>query len=125
MKATTAFIERTGGPEVIEWREHQLPAPGPGEVTIEQTAVGLNFIDTYHRRGIYPIDLPGRLGLEAAGRIVALGEGVTGFTEGDRVATFGPARGAYPSARNVAAASLFKMPAGIDDRTAAAALLLP
>lgn len=123
MKATTAFIERTGGPEVIEWREHQLPAPGPGEVTIEQTAVGLNFIDTYHRRGVYPIDLPGRLGLEAAGRIVALGEGVTGFTEGDRVATFGPARGAYASARNVAAASLFKLPPGIDDRTAAAALL--
>ena len=123
MHAIQAYFESIGGPEVIQWREIDVPAPGPGEVTLVQSAVGLNFIDTYHRRGIYPVALPSGLGLEAAGTVAALGEGVTAFKEGDRVATFGPAMGAYASARNVAASSLFAVPAGIDDRTAAAALL--
>lgn len=123
MKATQAIFTRTGGPEVIEWQEVNLPAPGPGEVTLVQSAIGLNFIDTYHRRGIYPIQLPSGLGLEAAGAVAAVGGGVSGIKEGDRVATFGPAMGAYATARNVAAAGLFKLPDGIDDRTAAAALL--
>lgn len=121
--ARVARIERTGGPEVIEWTDVALPPPGPGEVRLRQTAVGLNFIDTYHRRGIYPIDLPSGLGLEAAGVVEAIGEGVTGWAPGDRVATFGPARGAYATERNVAAASLLPIPADIDDETAAAALL--
>ncbi len=123
MKATQAIFTRTGGPEVIEWHEVDLPAPGPGEVTLVQSAIGLNFIDTYHRRGIYPVQLPSGLGLEAAGTVAAVGAGVNGVKEGDRVATFGPTMGAYATARNVAAASLFKLPDGIDDRTAAAALL--
>ena len=123
MKAIRAEIIRTGGPEVIEWRERELARPGPGEVTLVQSAVGINFIDTYHRSGIYPVELPGTLGLEAAGTIAAVGAGVTAFKEGDRAATLGPARGAYASARNVAAASLIALPDAIDDRTAAAALL--
>ncbi len=123
MRAMQAIFTRTGGPEVIEWHEVDLPAPGAGEVTLVQSAIGLNFIDTYHRRGIYPVQLPSGLGLEAAGTVAAVGGGVSGVKEGDRVATFGPAMGAYSTARNVAAASLFKLPGGIDDRTAAAALL--
>lgn len=103
MKAIRAEILRTGGPEVIEWCEGELTLPGPGQVTLVQSAVGINFIDTYHRSGIYPVELPGKLGLEAAGTIAAVGAGVTGFREGDRVATLGPERGAYASARNVAA----------------------
>ncbi len=123
MQAVQAYFESVGGPEVIQWREADLPGPGPGEVTLVQSAVGLNFIDTYHRRGIYPVALPSGLGLEAAGTVAAVGEGVASFKEGDRVATFGPAMGAYASARNVAASSLFAVPDAIDDKTAAAALL--
>lgn len=123
MQAVQAYFESVGGPEVIQWREADLPGPGPGDVTLVQSAVGLNFIDTYHRRGIYPVALPSGLGLEAAGTVAAVGEGVASFKEGDRVATFGPAMGAYASARNVAASSLFAVPDAIDDKTAAAALL--
>ncbi|MEP6784914.1 MAG: quinone oxidoreductase [Sphingomonadales bacterium] len=121
--ARVARIETTGGPEVIDWIDVDLPAPGPGEVRVRSTAVGLNYIDTYHRRGIYPMALPSGLGVEAAGVVEALGEGVTALAVGDRVATFGPALGAYATERNVAAASQFKIPADIDDRIAAAALL--
>ena len=123
MKALRAEFDQIGGPEVIVLREVDVPAPGPGEVTIVQSAVGINYIDTYHRSGIYPVKLPSGLGLEAAGTIAAVGEGVSGLREGDRVAMFGPALGAYASARNVPAASLFLLPDGIDNRTAAGALL--
>jgi NADPH2:quinone reductase len=122
-RARYAAIERTGGPEVIEWRDEELPPPAAGEVTIRHTAVGLNYIDTYHRGGLYPIDLPGRLGSEAAGVVEAIGEGVEGFSIGDRVGTFGPASGAYATARTLPAAQLFHLPADIDDRAAAALLL--
>ena len=67
MRATQAFIDQTGGPEVIQWRELELPAPGPGEVLLRHEAVGLNYIDTYQRSGLYPMRLPGPLGFEAAG----------------------------------------------------------
>lgn len=123
MQARQAIIGSTGGPEVIEWQTVDLPAPGAGEVTLRQTAVGLNFIDTYHRGGIYPVDLPCGLGLEAAGVVEAVGEGVDWLSIGDRVATFGPARGAYADIRNLAAASLFRLPEDISDEVAAAALL--
>lgn len=123
MKATEAFFSRTGGPEVIEWREVELPAPGLGEVTVVHSAVGLNYIDTYHRRGIYPLALPSGLGLEAAGTVAAVGEGVSILREGDRVATFGPAMGAYATAHNVPAASLFVLPGAISDDVAAAVML--
>ena len=123
MKAMRAEFAQTGGPEVIMLREVDVPAPGPGEVTVVQSAVGINYLDTYHRGGVYPVKLPSGLGVEAAGTVAALGDGVSGLREGDRVATFGPALGAYASARNVPAASLFVLPDTIDERTAAAALL--
>ncbi|WP_294277018.1 quinone oxidoreductase [uncultured Sphingomonas sp.] len=119
----TAFIEKTGGPEVIQWRDEELPPPGPGEVRMRHHAVGLNYIDTYHRSGLYPIDLPGKLGSEATGVVEAVGEGVTDFAVGDRVGVFGPARGAYATARNVAADLLVPLPDHVDDQTAAAILL--
>ena len=123
MKTTRAILRRHGGPEVIEWVEEELSAPGPGEVTLEHGAVGLNYIDTYHRRGIYPVELPSGLGIEAAGRIVAVGDGVEGFVQSDRVATFGPLLGAYATHRNIGAEHLFRLPDAIDDRTAAASIV--
>ena len=122
MKALRAVIHRTGGPEVIDWEEVDLPAPGPGEVLMANEAIGINFIDTYHRGGVYPVELPSGLGLEAAGRVLAAGAGVL-FREGDRVATFGPARGAYSSARIIAADSLLPVPDDVPSDLAAAALL--
>lgn len=121
--ARTAMIDRTGGPEVIGWHNVTLPEPAAGEVRMRNTAVGLNFIDTYHRSGLYPVDLPAGLGSEAAGVVEAVGADVTGFAPGDRVATFGPTRGAYATERNVPARELFKLPDAIDDRTAAALML--
>lgn len=121
--ARVARIERTGGPEVIEWVDVDLPPPAAGEVRVRHTAVGLNYIDTYHRSGVYPVDLPSGLGGEAVGVVEAVGDGVGGFAVGDRVGTFGPARGAYATERNVAAKQLIALPHDIDDRTAAAILL--
>ncbi len=118
-----AVIERTGGPEVIEWVERELPSPGPGEVRMRHTAVGLNFIDTYHRSGLYPVPLPSGLGSEAAGVVEAVGAGVTGLAPGDRVATFGPGLGAYATERNVPAEILVKLPDAISDEVAAAVML--
>jgi NADPH2:quinone reductase len=123
MRTRQAFIDRTGGPEVIRWRETDLSPPGPGEVMLRHHAVGLNFIDTYHRSGLYPIELPGTLGLEAAGQVEAVGEGVEGFSVGDRAATFGPSRAAYADAQILPAAALFKIPNDIELTMAAAILL--
>lgn len=123
MRATQAFIETTGGPEVIQWREVDLPAPGPGEVLVRHEAVGLNYIDTYYRSGLYPVPLPSGLGVEAAGVVEAVGEGVTGLRPGQRVASFGGGPGAYATARIIRAADLFALPEGVDSRTAAAVFL--
>ena len=123
MMLTRAQIVAHGGPEAITWISEDIPSPGEGEVLVENTAIGLNFIDTYHRSGLYPIPLPSGLGLEAAGRIVAVGDGVSDFAAGDRVASLGPALGAYAKHRVLPAASLFKVPDGIADETAAAAIL--
>ncbi|MEE4349026.1 MAG: quinone oxidoreductase [Pacificimonas sp.] len=123
MQATRAEFSELGGPEVIKWVTEEQPAPAPGEVTIEHGAVGLNYIDTYHRRGIYPVQLPSGMGLEAAGKVVAVGNGVSDFKVGDRVATFGPLLGAYATHRNIGAEHLFRLPDSIDDQTAAAAIL--
>ena len=123
MTCLRAEIRQLGGPEVIEWVEGEMPMPGPGEVLIEHTAIGLNFIDTYHRGGLYPIELPSGLGLEAAGRIVALGEGANGYAEGDRVAYMGPGLGAYATHRTMPADALFKLPEDVGDDVAAAAIL--
>ena len=118
-----AHIRQTGGPDVIEWIDVELEAPGPGEVRMRNLAVGLNFIDTYHRGGLYPMALPSGLGMEAAGVIEAVGEGVTDWRVGDRVATFGPSIGAYATARNIAANGLFLVPDDISNEIAAAGLL--
>ena len=123
MQTTRAQITAHGGPEAIGWVTADLAAPGPGEVAIEHTAIGLNFIDTYHRTGLYPVALPSGLGLEAAGRIIALGEGVTGYATGDRVAYMGPGLGAYATHRIMPASALFKVPDAIPDEVAAAAIL--
>jgi NADPH2:quinone reductase len=118
-----AQIRQPGGPDVIAWTDVELAAPGPGEVRMRNLAVGLNFIDTYHRGGLYPMALPSGLGMEAAGIIEAVGDGVTDWRMGDRVATFGPSIGAYATARNIAAHGLFLVPDDISDEIAAAGLL--
>lgn len=123
MQARAVRLAATGGPEVIAWADIDLPPPGPGEVLVEHSAVGLNMIDTYHRSGLYPIPIPGGLGVEAAGRVVALGDGVTELQVGDRVATFGPELGAYATARIYPQGALFRLPDAISDATAAAAIL--
>ena len=118
-----AHITAHGGTDVISWIECDLLGPARGEVRMRNTAVGLNLIDTYHRKGIYPVPLPSGLGFEAAGVIEALGEGVDGWQVGDRVCCFGPALGAYATARNIEAACLFPIPEDISDETAAAGIL--
>lgn len=123
MHAKAVRLTATGGPEVIAWADVDLPAPAAGEVLVEHAAVGLNMIDTYHRGGLYPIPIPGGLGVEAAGRVVAVGDGVSAFSAGDRVATFGPDLGAYATARIYPEGALFKLPHAISDATAAAAIL--
>lgn len=116
-------VSRTGGPEELKWVDRDLPSPGEGEVTIEQTAAGLNFIDVYFRTGLYPApQMPFTPGMEGAGTVAAVGEGVTHLQVGDRVAYAGPI-GAYAQARNIAADRLVKIPDGIDDQTAAAMML--
>ena len=116
-------IHRFGGPEVLQWEAVDLSEPAAGEVTIRQTAVGLNFIDTYHRSGLYPLTLPAGIGTEAAGVVVALGAGVTGFAVGERVAYTGLPPGAYAGHRNWPADKLVRLPVGIADEVAAAAML--
>jgi NADPH:quinone reductase len=123
MRATQAFIETTGGPEVIQWREVDLPAPAPGEILVRHEAVGLNFIDTYFRTGLYPAPLPAGLGMEAAGVVEAVGEGVSNLRPGSRVGYFGSGLGAYASARIMRAAEVIPVPDEIDLATAAAILL--
>ena len=123
MQVTRAQISQHGGPEVIEWVTEDAPEPGLGEVLIEHTAIGLNFIDTYHRTGLYPVELPSGLGIEAAGRVVAVGEGVGVYAPGDRVAYMGPGLGAYATHKVMPASALFRLPEAISDETAAAAIV--
>ncbi|HPC83980.1 MAG TPA: quinone oxidoreductase [Thermoanaerobaculaceae bacterium] len=112
-----------GGPEVLRWERVVVPAPGPGEALVRHTAVGVNFIDTYHRTGLYPLALPSGLGMEAAGVVEAVGEGVAEVEVGQRVAYACLPVGAYAEARTIRADRLVPLPPGVDDRTAAAALL--
>lgn len=116
-------ITRTGGPEVLDVATIDLALPGPGEIRIRHGAVGVNFIDTYHRTGLYPIPIPGGLGLEAAGVVEAIGDGVTDFKIGDRAAYCTGPIGAYAEAANVPAARCVPIPDGVADDVAAAALL--
>jgi len=117
-------IHQTGGPEVLQWEEISVPAPGPGEVHIRHVAVGLNYIDVYHRTGLYPIgDLPSGLGLEGAGEVVAVGPEVAHVQPGDRVAYAHGPLGAYSTERLIPAQRLVMLPDGIDTELAAAMML--
>jgi NADPH:quinone reductase len=116
-------ITETGGPEVMKLVGVDVPKPGPGEVRVRQTAIGLNYIDTYHRSGLYPLPLPSGLGLEAAGVVEELGEGVTSLRKGDRIAYGVGALGAYAEVRNMPANRITRLPAGISDETAAGMML--
>ena len=115
-------IHENGGPEVLRWEEIEVGRPGVGEVRIAQTAVGLNFIDVYHRSGLYNLTLPAVIGSEAAGLVEEVGAGVATFKPGDRVAYAGVI-GAYAQARLIAADRLVPLPGDVRDDTAAAAML--
>lgn len=115
-------IHETGGPQVMKLEEIELPAPGPGMVTVVNRAIGLNYIDTYHRSGTYPLPLPTGIGLEGAGVVEAVGEG-TDLAVGDRVAYCSAGFGAYAQALNLPAGRLVPIPEGIDFEQAAAVLL--
>ncbi len=115
-------IKQTGGPDVMQWEETDVGEPGPGQVRLRQTAVGLNFIDVYHRTGLYPLPMPFVPGMEAAGIVDLVGIGVTNIQPGDRVA-YASVIGAYAEARLIAADRVVKLPDTIDDRTAAAMML--
>ncbi len=117
-------MHRTGGPEVLVWEEYEPGTPGPGEVRIVHEAIGLNFIDVYHRTGLYPLpSLPAVPGLEGAGRVEMVGEGVTELVKGDRVAYAGVPPGAYAEVRCMPAHRLVKLPEAISSREAAAMML--
>ncbi|WP_455385366.1 quinone oxidoreductase family protein [Acidihalobacter prosperus] len=116
-------IHEQGAPEVMRFEDVEVGSPGPGEVLLSQAAVGLNYIDVYHRNGLYPVELPSTLGMEGAGRVEAVGEGVTELAPGDRVAYASGPLGAYAERRVMPAARLVKLPDGIDERTAAAMML--
>jgi NADPH2:quinone reductase len=117
-------IHTHGGPEVMRWEDVAVDDPGPSEVRVRHTAVGLNFIDIYHRTGLYPLpSLPSGLGMEAAGVVEAVGDGVTDLQPGDRIAYASSPVGAYSDARLMPADRVVKLPDAIDDRTAAAIML--
>jgi NADPH:quinone reductase len=116
-------IQKNGGPEVMEYVDVEVGAPGPGEAQVRHQAIGLNFIDCYFRSGLYPMALPSGLGQEAAGDVVAVGAGVTEVKVGDRVAYAGGAAGSYSEVRNMPASRLVKLPSKISYETGAAMML--
>ncbi|HET6629854.1 MAG TPA: quinone oxidoreductase [Woeseiaceae bacterium] len=123
MQTNAIRMHRFGGPEVLELEPVELPPPAPGEARVRHTAIGLNFIDTYHRSGLYPLELPSGLGSEAAGVVEAVGHGVMEVAPGDRVVYTGRPADAYSEARNFPAARLVPVPGDVTDEQAAAALL--
>jgi NADPH2:quinone reductase len=116
-------IHKTGGPEVLQWEEVAVGDPGPGEARVRHTAIGLNFIDTYQRSGLYKLALPSGLGGEGAGVVEAVGPGVADVKPGDRVAYCGGPPGAYSEVRVMPADRLVKLPEGVSERTAATLML--
>lgn len=112
-------FSRAGSAEVLEWVEEPLALPSEGQLQVRHDAIGANYIDVYHRAGTYPLPLPSGVGVEAAGRIEAIGAGVSGFSVGDRVVYAGGPPGAYSSVRNVPAARTVKLPDDIDSKIAA------
>ena len=121
--ARAVRIENYGGPEVMQFVDSELPEPGQGEACIRHTAIGLNFIDIYHRTGLYPLELPSGLGTEAAGVVEAIGPGVSDINVGDRVVYSGRPLGAYADRRNVDAGQLVNIPDAVSDDEAAAGFL--
>lgn len=121
--AKTVIIEETGGPEVLKLVDLEVGDPGPGEIRIRHKACGLNFIDTYQRSGLYPMNLPHALGREAAGVVEAVGEGVTHLAVGDRAAYAGDTTGAYTEARVMPADKVCKLPDAISFEEGAAMML--
>ncbi len=119
----TVRVRELGGPEVLCLEDVTLADPGQGEARVRHTAIGLNYIDVYHRNGTYPVELPAPMGSEAAGVVEAVGPGVTDVKRGDRVAYAASTRGAYADARNIDASQLVPLPDDIDDERAAAMLL--
>ncbi|WP_321942612.1 alcohol dehydrogenase catalytic domain-containing protein, partial [Burkholderia cenocepacia] len=115
--------DQPGGPDVMKWVDVEVGAPKAGEVRIRQHAVGLNYIDVYFRTGLYPQPLPGGLGMEAAGEVTAVGDGVTAFKAGDRVAYVGQPPGAYAQERVMPAERIVKLPDGIGYDDAASVML--
>ena len=115
-------IHQNGGPEVMQWEEIEVADPGPGQVRVRNTAIGLNYIDTYHRGGLYPMPLPLIVGSEGAGVVEAVGPKVKGLKKGDRVAYAGPI-GSYAEVLLRPADRLVKIPAGVSDQAAAAMML--
>ena len=116
-------IHATGGPDVMHWEDVPTPEPGPGEALVRHAAVGLNYIDVYFRTGLYKTTLPMVPGMEGAGTVVSVGDGVTLVKPGDRVAYAGGPLGAYATERTIAADRLVKLPDAIDFKTAAAMML--
>lgn len=116
-------MHEQGGPEVMKLEDVDLPKPDAGQVQIKHTAIGLNYIDTYHRSGLYPLPLPSGIGMEAAGTVEAVGAGVSDFAVGDRVAYAAPPPGSYAEARNLEATKVVKVPDSVDDKLAAAMML--
>lgn len=123
MKCKAIRFHEFGEPEVLRYEDIDLPEPGPGEVRIRHTAIGLNLIDTYHRSGLYPLELPSGLGSEAAGVVEALGPDVENLAVGDRVAYTGRPPMAYAEARNWPAERAVPIPEGVSDEQAAAVML--
>jgi NADPH2:quinone reductase len=123
MRAKAIRMHASGGPEVLVWEEVEVGDPGPGDVLLRQVAVGLNYIDTYHRSGLYPAPIPGGIGLEGAAVVERVGEGVTGLTPGDRVAYASAPIGAYAEWRVFPAERLVRVPEGVTDQQAAAMML--
>ena len=116
-------IEKTGGPDVMQLVDVTVPKPAAGEVRVRQKAIGLNYIDTYHRSGLYAVPLPSGIGLEAAGVVEEQGQGVTSLEVGDRIAYGNGPIGAYAQARNIPATKVSKIPDAISDETAAGMML--
>lgn len=123
MNTKAIRIHQPGGPEVMHWEEVEVRQPGPGEALVRHTAVGLNYIDVYHRTGLYPVPLPATLGLEGAGVVEAVGDGVVEVRPGDRVAYANPPIGAYCERRVMPADRLVTLPHEISDTQAAAMML--
>jgi NADPH2:quinone reductase len=116
-------IHQAGGPEVLQWESVAVGEPGAGEARVRHTAVGLNYIDTYHRSGLYKLPLPSGIGVEAAGVVEAVGPGVTDISKGDRVAYGGAPPGSYAEVRVMPADKLVKLPDDVSDRSAATLML--